>query len=74
MINASEDVPPTPSDAIPDLAGILLDSLDRLARAGDVDTACKLAGRAYVALRHHEPQAARRFDVFLHRQIRHLEW
>lgn len=59
---------------MPDLAGILLDSLDELAKAGRVEDACKLAGRAYVALRHLEPQAARRFDVFLHRQIRHLHW
>lgn len=56
------------------LATILLDSLGQLALSGNVDAACRLAGRACVKLRHAEPQMARRFDVFLHRQTRNLHW
>jgi hypothetical protein len=57
-----------------ELAAILLDSLCKLAKAGDVEGACRLAGRACAKLRHKEPRMARRFDVFLHRQARHLQW
>lgn len=56
------------------LARLLLESLAALAEAGEVDRACRLAGRACVLLRHDDPQAARRFDVFLHRMTRRLSW
>jgi len=45
-----------------------------LAAAGQVEAACRYAGQACVALRKADPQSARRFDVFLHRQTRHLSW
>lgn len=61
-------------EMIPALADVLLESLNALVAAGQVEAACELAGRAYAALRRHEPRVARRFDVFLHRQIRHLKW
>lgn len=56
------------------LAPLLLESLEDLAVAGEVDRACRIAGRAYVALRHTNPATARKFDVWLHRQIRRLDW
>ena len=52
------------------VADILLESVAALAASGDVDRACRLAGRAYVALRLSEPWTARRFDVLLHRLTR----
>ncbi len=56
------------------LAPLVLESLVALAEAGEVDRACRLAGRACVLLRDDDPQAARRFDVFLHRMTRRLAW
>lgn len=55
------------------LCGLLLECLAGLAEA-DAEAACRLAGRAYVALRHENPQQARRFDVLLHRLSRRLSW
>jgi hypothetical protein len=49
------------------LAEILLESTAALAACGKVDQACRLAGRAYVALRRTDPAMARRFDMLLHR-------
>jgi hypothetical protein len=56
------------------VCGILLDSLRALADAGEVETACRLAGRACVKLRHSQPALARRFDVLLHRLTPRLTW
>lgn len=56
------------------LAPLLLESLEALAVAGEVDRACRIAGRACVALRHADPAASRRIDAWLHRQIRRLDW
>lgn len=58
---ATRDRPENP------VADILLESVAALAASGEVDRACRLAGRAYVALRLSEPWTARRFDVLLHR-------
>lgn len=69
----SESEPPA-AQARTQLAAILLESVQALAEAGEVEPACRLAGRAYAALRHEDPPAARRFDVFLHRMIRKLDW
>jgi hypothetical protein len=66
------------ADAIPPvsplLGEILLESLTVLAAAGELETACRLAGRAYVALRKCDPRGARRFDVLLHRMTPGLAW
>ena len=56
------------------LAGILLSSLEALAAAGQIETACRLAGRACVALRHSDPQGERRFNALLHRLTPHVPW
>lgn len=53
---------------------LLLESLRALADAGEVEAACRLAGRACVALGHSQPRLARRFDVLLHRLTRGLTW
>jgi hypothetical protein len=53
---------------------ILLASVTALAAAGEVETACRLAGQACVALRATDPAAARRFDAFLHRLTPKLAW
>lgn len=71
---ADPDLPPAKEAPAAELAAILLDSLGELAKTGNVETACRLAGRACARLRQVEPQMARRFDAFLHRQTRHLEW
>lgn len=52
------------------LAEILLESTAALAACGKAELACRLAGRAYVALRRSDPAMARRFDVLLHRMVR----
>jgi hypothetical protein len=56
------------------LAGILLTCLEDLAATGNVEVACRLAGRACVALRESDPAAERRFNGLLHRLTRRLEW
>ena len=55
-------------------ADILLESIAALAACGNVDQACRLAGRAYAALRRSDPWTARRFDVLLHRLTRLTDW
>ena len=60
-----------PADTTP-LTGVLLASLEALARAGEADTACRLAGQACARLRHSDPAAWQRFNVFLHRMIKHV--
>lgn len=56
------------------LVDVLLASLATLAAAGEVDAACRLAGKAYAASRRIDPTAARRFDVLLHRLSTKLAW
>ncbi|MGB5904832.1 MAG: hypothetical protein WBF99_09705 [Xanthobacteraceae bacterium] len=59
------------TDATP-LAGVLLTSLEALAAAGKADAACRLAGQACAELRHSDPAAWQRFNVFLHRMIKQV--
>ncbi|TAM57330.1 MAG: hypothetical protein EPN49_15325 [Rhodanobacter sp.] len=56
------------------LTGILLASLEALAVAGQVEAACRLAGRACVALRHADPQGEHRFNALLHRLASRVPW
>lgn len=51
---------------------LLLDALQKLADAGEVDAACRIAGKACVTLRA-APKAERRFNALLHRLVRRLE-
>ena len=55
-----------------DLATLLEEGLRRLADAGEVEPACRLAGRAHAALRLQDPVAAHRFNILLHRLTRRL--
>lgn len=66
---AADRTPPVQS-----LAELLVASLTALAAAGEVETACRLAGKACVTLRHSDQAAARRFDVLLHRLTPKLTW
>jgi hypothetical protein len=52
------------------MADILLASLKELAAAGQVETACRLAGQACAALRNDAPDAWAAFNAFLHRFAR----
>jgi hypothetical protein len=67
----SADAASSPVKALP---GLLLESLAALAEAGEVEPACRLAGRACSALRKSDPRAARSFDVLLHRLTPRLTW
>ncbi|MGH6956221.1 MAG: hypothetical protein ACREEW_06100 [Caulobacteraceae bacterium] len=58
----------------PDLSELLLEALAALAEAGEVDAACRLAGRACVTLGLGYPRLARRFDALLHRLTPKLDW
>lgn len=48
---------------------LLLDALQKLADAGEVDAACRIAGKACVALRRSDPRSERRFNALLHRLV-----
>lgn len=60
--------------AVQSLAQLLAASLTALAAAGEVEAACRLAGKACVDLRQSDPVIARRFDVLLHRLTPKLTW
>jgi hypothetical protein len=63
-----------PLDSTNQLSEILLDSIAALANAGEIEMACRFAGRACVSLRLVDPATARRFDVLLHRLTPTLKW
>ena len=46
---------------------LLLDALQKLADDGEVDAACRVAGKACVLLRGTSPGAEQRFNALLHR-------
>lgn len=56
------------------LSELLLRSLEELATAGKVETACRLAGRACALLREDDPRAEHRFNALLHRLTPRLDW
>jgi hypothetical protein len=66
--------PPSAGRSLSRVPEILLASVTALAAAGEVEAACRLAGRACVALRATDPAAARRFDALLHRLTPKLTW
>lgn len=51
---------------------LLLDALQKLADTGEVDAACRIAGKACVLLRQTSPGAEQRFNALLHRLARRL--
>jgi hypothetical protein len=54
------------------MTGLLIEALQKLSDAGEVDAACRIAGRACVALRRFDPASERRFNALLHRLARRL--
>ena len=56
------------------IVALLLDSLQKLADAGEVDAACRVAGKACAVLRDDDARSERRFDALLHRLTCRLEW
>jgi hypothetical protein len=46
---------------------LLLEALQKLADAGEVDAACRIAGRACAVLRRSDAKGERRFNALLHR-------
>lgn len=56
-----------PQDA---LVAPLLDALEKLAKAGAPDAACRIAGRACAILRTTNPAGMQRFNALLHRIAR----
>jgi len=53
-----------------DLVQLLLASLEKLAAAGEVEAACRLAGEACVLLRTRDARATQHFNALLHRLTR----
>ena len=51
---------------------LLLDALQKLADNGQVDAACRIAGKACVILRRTVPKDERQFNALLHRLVRML--
>ncbi len=49
------------------LTDILLSSLEALAATGQIDAACRLAGRACAVLRRTDSSGWRKFNALLHR-------
>jgi hypothetical protein len=64
---------PDPTDRA-DLSALLLESLEQLAAAGNVEMACRLADQACMVLRRGERGTEHRFDALLHRLARRLSW
>lgn len=52
------------------LTVVLIDALRALGAAGEPESACRLAGRAYSALRHDHPDHAQRINALMHRLVR----
>ncbi|MGH6717101.1 MAG: hypothetical protein ACREDC_13020 [Bradyrhizobium sp.] len=48
---------------------LLLEALQKLADAGEVDAACRIAGKACVALRRSDTKSEHRFNALLHRLV-----
>ena len=56
-----------PARTFSGLADLLLSSLEALAKAGQADAACRLAGQACAFLRKDDPGGWRKFNALLHR-------
>lgn len=55
------------------LADLLVASLDALARAGQADAACRMAGHACALLRQGDARQWQKFNALLHRLSRLVE-
>ncbi len=72
MSGAAPAAPDTTDRA--DLSALLLQSLEELAAAGNVEMACRLAGQACMVLRRRDQGTEHRFNALLHRLARRLSW
>lgn len=66
--------PPQGDDGVDALAGLLLETVRKLADAGRVEEACRIAGRACAILRPLSPVGEHRFNALLHRLTPKLDW
>lgn len=74
---SEEEVSPSQEGGVQptyELAKLFVSSLEALAAAGEVETACRLAGKACILLRSSDPRGARRFNALLHRLTPKLTW
>ncbi len=62
------------SDLADVLTDLLLETVRKLADAGQVEEACRVAGKACAILRPARPASERRFNVLLHRLTPRLDW
>lgn len=69
-----ERLPPQGADGVEALAGLLLETVQSLADAGQIEQACRIAGRACAVLRVLHPVGAHRFNGLLHRLTPKLDW
>ena len=67
---AVKTAPDLTTEALDALGVVLVDALRALAVAGQPEAACRLAGRAYAALRRGHPAQAQRINGFMHRLVR----
>lgn len=61
-------------DRIDGLEDILVASLEVLAKAGHIDAACRLAGRACAHLRDIDARQWQKFNALLHRLSKQERW
>lgn len=67
---AGASVPGQGAGPVGGLADLLVASLDALARAGQADAACRMAGHACAVLRPVDAREWQKFNVLLHRLSR----
>jgi len=65
--------PMTPWAGHEAVVALLLDALRKLADTGEVDAACRIAGKACVILRRCAPETEHRFNALLHRHSHRLQ-
>ena len=63
---------PGARDQVAALADLLVASLGALAETGEVDAACRQAGKACAVLRETDPAQWRKFNALLHRLSRQV--
>lgn len=62
------------SDLADALTDLLLETVRKLADAGQSEEACRIAGKACAVLRPARPAGEHRFNVLLHRLTPRLDW
>lgn len=71
---ATNSISGPPRQTVEDLSRILMACLETLVAKGEIEAACRFAGRACVTLRHDDPQAEQRFNTLLHQLTPRLSW